>query len=463
MYRDAIWKIREDADAPEIEKANNLAKYVLSLGDASPAIKQGSEVTGGLEDEPNETRHINVNSLAEMERLFSGIRLDQIDPYFEVNEDAPIFLALYLALTQKKGIDYSRLHGSLQNDPLSELLFSGSFTKAAESYLRLSCDAIEFVVTNLPNFVPICVTGYALKELGADSVQEVAYSFSNAVVYCEELQRRGLDLLPRLRFHFGCGRDIFEEIAKFRAARKVWSHIAAERFHCSPESSAMEFYSGGSAGEFYSIEPVNNVIRSTFQVLAAVLGGAESITIPTYSQTPLSSKDSIELSLRTQQIVAHESGISRTVDPCGGSYYLESLTEELEKRIEEKIRKIETEWGGMVQAISEGLPQMELTEQFRLRRDQIRTGARVVVAQNKYEIDSGERVRAVRAINTTPKKKTRSVRHMSPELEGKLRQSVLNRQENVMQLLIEVAKSGATVAEIRKAITENNTQTDAIV
>lgn len=225
----------------------------------------------------------------------------------------------------------------------------------------------------------------------------------------------------------------------------------------------MEFYSGGSAGEFYSIEPVNNVIRSTFQVLAAVLGGAESITIPTYSQTPLSSKDSIELSLRTQQIVAHESGISRTVDPCGGSYYLESLTEELEKRIEEKIRKIETEWGGMVQAISEGLPQMELTEQFRLRRDQIRTGARVVVAQNKYEIDSGERVRAVRAINTTPKKKTRSVRHMSPELEGKLRQSVLNRQENVMQLLIEVAKSGATVAEIRKAITENNTQTDAIV
>ncbi len=343
MYRERLWTMRQYAGFGSAEDTNARFRYLLSQGQTALSVAFDLPTQLGY-DSSHELASLEVGRVGvaidtadDMAAVFDGLPLEDLSVNFTINATAPIILAFYIVAAERRGVTPARLAGTLQNDILKEFLARKLYVFPPQPSLQLAGDVVEYCARELPRFNPISITGYHAREAGCDAVQEIGLSMAAAIAYAEHFTARGLafdSFAPRLSFHFSSQLDLFEEAAKVRAARALWHEIATKRFGAAnPHSGRLRFFSGCSGATLTAQQPLNNVVRSTLQCLAAVLGGAQSIHVMGYDEAlEIPTEESVRLALRTQQIIAHESGVTRTVDPLAGSYFVESLTSELQTR-----------------------------------------------------------------------------------------------------------------------------------
>jgi methylmalonyl-CoA mutase N-terminal domain/subunit len=408
---------------------------------------------------------VAVDTLRDMEVLFEGIPLDRVTTSMTINPPAPILLCMYLAVAEKQGVSPEKINGTIQNDVLKEYLAQNSYVFPPKPSLRLIVDTIEFSAKNLPSFHPISISGYHIREAGATAVQELAFTLMDGITYVQACVDRGLNVdafAPRLSFFWDVHSDFFEEIAKLRAARRMWARIMRERFHAAnPESLRMRFHCQTAGVSLTAQQPYNNVVRTALQALAAVLGGTQSLHTNSLDETlALPTDDAVRLALRTQQIIAYESGVADTVDPLAGSYFLENLTDALEAQADEYIRKIDA-MGGMVRAIELGFPMKEIAEaSFRYQR-KVESGERKIVGVNDFiQADGGqpEILKLDPSVERTQVENLKKVkaRRDAAQVESKLKKitAAARTEQNLLPLILDAVKSYASVGEIMGTLRE---------
>ncbi|MGQ9695306.1 MAG: acyl-CoA mutase large subunit family protein [Thermodesulfobacteriota bacterium] len=396
MYRGRIWSMRQYSGFATAEESNRRFKYLLEQGQTGLSIAFDLPTQIGYDsDHPLSQGEVGkvgvaVDSLADMEVLLDSIPLDKVSTSMTINATAAILLAMYIAVAEKQGIKPAALRGTIQNDVLKEYVARGTYIFPPQPSMRLITNIFEYCSREVPQWNSISVGAYHLREAGATAVQEVAFAFAIAIAYLEAGVKAGLDIddfAPRVSWIFNTHINFLEEVAKFRAARRLWAKIMKERFNAQdPRSWMLRFHTQTGGCTLTAQQPLNNLIRTTFQAMAAVLGGCQSLAVCSYDEAlALPTEDSVRLSLRTQQILAHESGIADTVDPLGGSYYIEALTNEIEKRASEYIEKID-QLGGAVAAIEKGYIQQEIQESSYRYQKEIESGKRILVGVNKFQI-----------------------------------------------------------------------------
>jgi len=394
MYRGQLWTMRQFAGFGTPEHTNERFRFLLGRGQNALSVAFDLPTQLGYDSgHPMAAAEVGrvgvaIDTAADMSEVFDGIPLDKVSVNFTINATAPIILATYLVAAERAGVPFGALTGTLQNDILKEFLARKAYLYPPGPSLRLVTDVVEFSSRELPRFNPISVTGYHAREAGCDAVQELALTMASATAYCEAFTGRGLgfeEFAPRLSFHFATTLDLFEEVAKLRAARRIWYRLATERFGAtSPAAARLRFFSGNSGTTLTAQQPLNNVIRSTLQCLGAVLGGAQSIHVMGYDEAyEIPSEEAVTLSLRTQQIIALESGVTRTADPLAGSYYVERLTDELEARAVAVMEDIDA-LGGAAAAIEAGIPQRWIAESAYRAEQELASGERPKVGVNVY-------------------------------------------------------------------------------
>jgi methylmalonyl-CoA mutase N-terminal domain/subunit len=466
MYRGQLWTMRQFAGFGSAEETNQRFHYLLSQGQTALSVAFDLPTQLGYDSShplagPEVGRvGVAIDTADDMVSLFEGLPLDSVSVNFTINATAPIILATYLVAAERQGVSYEKLSGTLQNDILKEFLARKTFIYPPDPSLRLTADVIEFASTELPRFNPISITGYHAREAGCDAIQELGLTMANAIAYCDLLIRRGLDFdsfAPRLSFHFATTLDLFEEVAKLRAARRIWYSIATDRYGAKdPASGRLRFFSGNSGATLTAQQPLNNLIRSTIQCLGAVLGGAQSIHVMGYDEAfEIPSEEAVTLSLRTQQIIALESGVARTADPLAGSYFVENLTDRIEAAARELMADIERE-GGAARAIETGLSQRLIAESaYRYELD-VMSGRRPKVGVNVYVDDSdskepplfsGDPTSAERQIARTARRVAERDASGVEFALATLRDDVVD-GTNVMPALIAAARVGATLGEM---------------
>jgi methylmalonyl-CoA mutase N-terminal domain/subunit len=395
MYRSRLWTMRQYAGFGTAEDTNKRYKYLLEQGQTGLSVAFDLPTQMGYDsDNPMATGEVGkvgvaISSLRDMEVLFEGIPLDKVSTSMTINSTAMILLAMYVAVGEKQGVDRSNLRGTIQNDILKEYVARGTYIFAPEPSMRLVTDTIEFCSKEMKRWNSISISGYHIREAGSTAIQEIAFTLANAIAYVDAVVSRKLDVdafAPRLTFFFCAHNDLLEEVAKFRAARRLWARIMKERFGAKMDRSMMlRFHTQTSGVSLTAQQPENNAIRVAIQALAAVLGGTQSLHTNSMDEAlALPSEHAATLALRTQQIIAHESGVTNTIDPLAGSYFLESLTDEIETKTMEYIQKID-EMGGVEVAIEKGYLQQEIADSaYRYQRD-IENEGRVVVGVNKFK------------------------------------------------------------------------------
>ena len=466
MYRGRPWTMRQFAGYGAPEDANARYRFLLDQGQTALSVAFDLPTQLGYDSShplavPEVGRvGVAIDTADDMTALFDGLPLDELSVNFTINATAPIILAFYLVAAERQGADRGDLSGTLQNDILKEFLARKAFIYPPRPSMRLVADVVEWASENLPRFNPISITGYHAREAGCTALQELGLTMANAIAYTEELLARGLDFdsfAPRFSFHFATTLDLFEEVAKLRAARRLWHGIATERFGAKDSRSGrLRFFSGNSGTTLTAAQPLNNIIRSTIQCLGAVLGGAQSIHVMGYDEAfEIPTEEAVTLSLRTQQIIAHESGVTATIDPLAGSYFVESLTDEVEKRARDVMAQVEA-LGGSVAALEQGVPQRWIAEAAYRSERAIADGGHVQVGVNRFVDESEERPEpqmfeldpetAERQIARTEQR--RSFR--GPAATDALTDlgSALAGGDNVMPVLIEAARVGATLGEM---------------
>jgi len=468
MYRGQPWTMRQFAGFGSAEEANERFHFLLERGQTALSVAFDLPTQLGYDSGHPVARPevgrvgVAIDTADDMEDLFAGLPLDGVSVNFTINATAPIILAMYLVAAERQGVAMDALAGTLQNDILKEFLARKTFVFPPEPSMRLSCDVIEFASGRLPRFNPISITGYHAREAGCDAIQELALTLASAIAYSEALVARGVDFdtfAPRLSFHFATTMDLFEEVAKLRAARRMWSRIATERFGAKdPNSGRLRFFSGNSGTTLTAQQPLNNIIRSTIQCLGAVLGGAQSIHVMGYDEAfEIPSEEAVTLSLRTQQIVALESGVPRTVDPLGGSYYVEALTDELEARANDVLGEID-ELGGAVAAIEQGVSQRWIAASaYRIERE-IADGIRPRVGVNVHADPSEAPVAMPELFALDPSIADRQVARTAARAARRDAASCADATDaveaaaregtNVMPPLIDAVRVGATLGEL---------------
>jgi len=394
MFRGNLWSMRQYAGFADAEESNKRFKYLLDQGQSGLSVAFDLPTQMGFDsDNPMVKAEVGrvgvaVDTLRDMEILFEGIPLDKITTSFTINSTAAIILAMYLAVAEKQGVPMSKVGGTLQNEILKEFIARGTYIFPPRPSLRLVVDIIDFCKDKVARMNTINFSGYHVREAGANAVQEVAYCLSSAIAYIEEVLKRGVnfdDFGPRLAFHLIVGLDFFEEIAKIRAARRLWAKIAKERFNAkNPRSMMLRLFCGSSAREATLREPLNNIVRATIDMLGIVFAGAQSASILSYDEAyTIPTEESALISLRTQQIIGYETGIAKVVDPLGGSYYLESLTNRLEKEMKKLMDEIDS-LGGMLRCIETGKIQMDVSKNaYEIERKK-QSGEVVIVGVNKF-------------------------------------------------------------------------------
>ena len=393
MYRGRLFTMRLYAGWGGPEDTNGRFRYLLEQGQTGLSVALDLPTQMGLDSDhelaAGEVGKVGVaiDSLADLERVFDGIPLDRVSTSFTINATAPILLAMYQVVGEKQGIDPAELRGTVQNDILKEFLARKTYIYPPGPSLSLVADVIEYSARHLPKFNPISVCGYHMRQAGCDAVQEIAFTLANAAAYVQAVIDRGLDVdafAGQFSFNISTMRDFFEEIAKHRAARRLWARIMRERFGArDPGSWTLRLFSGGDGTSLTSVEPLNNVVRTALQTLAIVLSGAQAVhTISWDEALALPSEAAARLALRTQQVVAYESGATRTADPLGGSYYLESLTDELERRAEELLEEVERD--GVLKGIEDGSLELAIAEAAYRQQAEVESGERVVVGVNRF-------------------------------------------------------------------------------
>ncbi len=469
-YRGKLWTMRQFAGFSSPEETNRRFKYLLEQGQTGLSVAYDLPALMGLDcDSPLSEGEVGkcgvaVTSFADFEALFDGINLEDVTVSQTINAPAWIFLAFYAALAEKQGADFSKISGTLQNDILKEYIAQKEWVYPIRPAMKLVIDTFEFSVKHLPKYNPISVSGYHIREAGATALQELAFTLRDGVEYVQYGVDRGLDVdefVPRLSFFFNAHNDFFEEIAKYRAARVIWARTMKERFGAkNPRTMMLRFHTQTAGVSLTVQQPLNNIARVAIQALAGVLGGTQSLHTDSYDEAlALPTDQAALIALRTQQILAEETGVANTVDPLGGSYYVEALTQKMIDGCFEYFGKIDG-FGGMVEAVEAGFPQREIQESAYQYQKALERGEQTIVGVNKYvmdqeihktdilQIDEGVRDHQMERLETV--RRRRDAGAVANCLEKLKKASVAN--ENLMPATIEAVKAYCTVEEICTAL-----------
>ena len=471
MYRGRYWTMRQYAGFASAAESNKRYKYLLDQGQTglSVAFDLPTQIGYDSDDEMaiGEVGKVGVaiDSLKDMEILFDKIPLDKVSTSMTINAPAAILLAMYLAVAEKQGVPSEKVRGTIQNDILKEYSSRGTYIFPPKPSMRIITDIFSFCAKNVPMWNTISISGYHIREAGSTAVQEIAFTLANGIAYVEAAMEAGLDIdtfAPRLSFFFNAHLDFFEEIAKYRAARLIWAKIMKERFKAkNPKSLMIRFHTQTAGCTLTAQQPKNNIVRVAFQAMSAVLGGTQSLHTNSMDEALcLPSVESVQVALRTQQLIAYESGVADTVDPLAGSYYIETLTREIVQRVEEYIKKID-KLGGSVSAIEQGYVQREIQDSaFKYQRE-IEKQERIVVGVNQYQVEEEKptgllRVDpSVRDIQSEQIKQLKAERNYDKVKESlvKLKQAALG-DDNLLPFIIESVKVYSTLGEICNVLRE---------
>jgi methylmalonyl-CoA mutase N-terminal domain/subunit len=470
MYRKGPWQMRLYSGFGTAEDTNRRWKFLLKSGNMGVACAFDLPTQIGLDSEDplaqGEVGRVGVaiDTLKDLEILYDGLPLDKITSSFNINTPAAVLLAMYVALAEKQGVPLSALNGTLANDMLCEYISRGTWVFPPGPALKLSTHIVEFCARHLPRFYPYNIRGIIIREAGASMVQEGAYAFANAMAYIEEALERGLkidDFAPRISFFFATGLQIFEEVARYRALRRLWARMMKERFGAQNPNSMLLRFTGTVGGSTYRArEPENNLVRGAYGLLANILGGAQGMLQPALDEAyAIPTEQTARLALRTQQILAFETGVTKVVDPLGGSYFLEAMTNQLEGAIVGEMKRVE-DLGGAVRAIEMGYPQKAVAEEaYRVAKEEEK-GERIVVGVNKFQgeeekrrlvLHRGDPQAVARQVQRTKEVKA------SRDPEGAQRAlDALSRaaetSENLMPYFIEAVKAYASIGEMTSAL-----------
>jgi methylmalonyl-CoA mutase N-terminal domain/subunit len=465
MYRGRLWTMRQYAGFGSARETNQRYRYMLERGMAGINVAFDLPTQHGYDsDDPRARGEVGkvgvpVNSLRDMETLFDGIPLAEVSPANAINAPAAVILAMYVALADRQGLPLPRLSGSTQNDVLKEFIARGTYIFPPVPSLRLVTDVIEFCAQRLPrwNFINVC--GYHMREAGSTLVQEVAFGLADAITYVQAAIDRGVAVdtfAPRFAFNFTAGTSLFEEAAKFRAMRRLWARIMRERFGArEPASWMFRTGAGSGASDLTAQQPENNIVRVTLNALAAILGGAQSLHTAAYDEAlALPTEKSVTLALRTQQILAYESGVADVVDPLGGSYYVESLTDHIEERAKALMEEIERR-GGMVSLIESGWVQQQIADAAWEHQRQIEGGERVMVGVNRFVENEPWSWEIHRHLEEAETEQTAALATLRAERDGaRVRRALADLRAaaasdaNLVAVLVETVKTYATIGEI---------------
>ncbi|MBI3078410.1 MAG: methylmalonyl-CoA mutase family protein [Deltaproteobacteria bacterium] len=465
MYRGRLWTMRQFAGFGSPEDTNRRFHYLLRHGETGLSVAFDVPTLMGYDSDHERARGevgtcgVAVDSLADMERLFAGIRLDRISTSMTINAPAAVVLAMYIAVAEQQGVPPAALRGTTQTDILKEFIAQKEWICPPRPSMRIVTDMLAYCTSELPQWNPISISGYHIREAGSTAVQELAFTLADGIAYVDAATRAGLPVdafAPRLSFFFNVHNDFFEEIAKFRAARRMWARIMRERFHAeTPRAWMLRCHAQTAGCSLTAQQPLVNVIRVALQALAAVLGGCQSLHANALDEALcLPTERAAALALRTQQIIAHESGVADTVDPLGGAYFLEQLTDELEARAWAYLRRID-EMGGMLPAIEAGYPQREIHEAAVRYQREVDRGERIVVGVNAYKVEHEEPIETLRV---DPQVEAAQITKLQ-ELRGRRDpQGVKSALEalrggaaggtNLMPLILEAVRAYATLGEI---------------
>ncbi len=395
MYLDRLWTMRQYAGFSTAEESNARYRYLLSQGQTGLSVAFDLPTQLGLDpDHPMSVGEVgrvgvSIATIEDMRKLFQGIPLDRVSTSMTINAPAMMLLALYLLVAEEQGVSWDKVSGTIQNDILKEYFARGTYIYPPGPSMRLVTDIFEFCARHVPRWNTISISGYHIREAGATAAQEIAFTLADGKAYVRAALERGLkvdEFAPRLSFFFAAHNDIFEEAAKFRAARRLWARIMREEFGAKdPKSWTLRFHTQTGGSTLTAQEPLNNVVRTAYQALAAVLGGTQSLHTNAYDEAlGLPTEKSALLALRTQQILAYESGVTRAIDPLGGSFYVEHLTEELEKEAERLVREIDA-LGGAVAAVEAGYFQKAIEESAWRFQKEVEEGRRIIVGVNRFQ------------------------------------------------------------------------------
>jgi methylmalonyl-CoA mutase N-terminal domain/subunit len=471
MYRGRTWTMRMFAGFGTAADTNKRFKYLLKEGESGLSTAFDYPTIMGYDsDHPMAKGEVGIcgvaiSSLRDMEVLFSDIPLDQVTTSMTINGPAPMLLAMYVTVGDKQGFPREKLGGTTQNDNLKEFFAQKLCIFPPKASVKLTTDIIEYCTRHLPRWNPVSISGYHIREAGATALQELAFTLYDGISYVESTLERGLkvdDFAPRLSFFFASHNDFCEEIAKFRAARRIWAKVMKERFHAkSPRSMWMRMHIQTSGCTLTAQQPLNNIIRTTIQALAASLGGTQSLHTNSFDEAlALPGEEAVRVALRTQQIIACESGITNTVDPMAGSYCIEALTNEMEEKAFEYFRKID-DMGGAITAIEKGFFQREIADSaFKYQRE-IDEKKRTIVGVNNYTIEKDHPIELLRIDPKVEKGQVAALQKLRKERDSRKTREVLEKlhqaaekNENLMPLMIDAAKAYATLGEITNVLKE---------
>ncbi len=469
MYRGRLWTMRQYAGMGDAEESNNRYKYLLAHGTTGLSVAFDLPTQIGLDsDHPLAAGEVGkvgvaIDSIEDMQRLFDGIDLTVTSTSMTINATAPILLALYVAVARKKGADIRKLSGTVQNDVLKEYIARGTYIYPIPQAMRLVTDLFAWANRQLPEWNTISISGYHMREAGATAVQEVAFTLANGAAYVDSALKAGLDVdvfAPRLSFFFNAHNNFLEEVAKFRAARRMWARIMREKLGAkNPRSWMLRFHTQTAGSTLTAQQPENNIVRTAIQAMAAVLGGTQSLHTNSYDEAlSLPTEQAARIALRTQQIVAFESGVPNTIDPLAGSYFIESLTDEIEKRATDYLQKIEA-LGGMLKAIERGFVQQEIQNAAYEQQKAVESGDATVVGVNRFTQQGREQVPIQRTDESLELKQVERLRALRMKrdqtawrnaIEGV--QMAARSGENLMPSIVDAVEACATVGEISDAM-----------
>ena len=465
MYRGRLWTMRQYAGFGTAFETNRRFKYLLEKGQTGLSVAFDLATQIGFDSDHSMAlgevgrTGVAIDSLKDMETLFDGIPLDKVSTSMTINSTACILLAMYVVVGKKQGVPPEKLMGTVQNDILKEFIARGTYIFPPEPSMKIITDIFAYAGQHLPKFNTISISGYHIREAGATAVQEVAFTLSNAIAYVEAAVAAGLDVdrfAPRLSFFFASHNDLFEEVAKFRAARRIWARIVKERFGAKSEKSMLlRFHTQTGGSTLTAQQPENNIVRTAMQALAAVLGGTQSLHTNAFDEAlALPTEKSAEIALRTQQVLAFESGVTNSVDPLAGSYLVEYLTDQVEQKVAEMMKHIE-ELGGSVAAISKGFFRTEIARSAYDFQKKVESSESVVVGVNEFRSDKAEVPAVLKVDPELEKKQAESLAVLRKERNNEAVDTALKKLaeaaangDNVMYPILEAVENYATVGEI---------------
>jgi len=458
MYRGRLWTMRQYAGFGDAEESNARYRYLLGQGQTGLSVAFDLPTQIGYDsDHPMAEGEVGkvgvaISSLADMELLMKDIPLEKATTSMTINATGAILLAFYVAVARKQGADLAKVGGTTQNDILKEYIARGTYIFPPEGSMRLITDVFGWCKDNLPAWNTISISGYHMREAGCTAIQEVAFTFANAIAYCEAALKAGLEFdefAPRLSFFYASFTNLVEEVAKFRAARRMWAHLAEERFGAKdPRSMMLRFHTQTGGSTLTAQQPENNIVRTAIQALAAVLGGTQSLHTNSMDEAlALPTEKAVQIALRTQQVIAYESGVADVVDPLGGSYYVEKLTDRIEEEATRYLDRIE-DIGGALRAIEMGYQQREIQEASYRYQMSVDNGHRTVVGVNQFTSDEEERPEILRVREEVVRRQVERLNRVRSERDS-------GKAENLLKLLDEAARSDTKLMPVLIECVEN--------